>query len=539
MTSFLRLAERMPARFSLLAVLILQLLAVVLLRPSYETIDDVFLTMVASGKGICLAPDQHLVFTNILIGDVLKWLYTSAPSIPWYGLYLLAVHFVAQAAILFCALTIGRTVSTNGQTAVRLGLYLLCYGLVELQFLNRLQFTTTAFVAAEAGIFLLLLAWRRRVLRSDSPVHGPCAAAVALLVIAGMIRLESLAMALLAAGPLILLFLQGASRRTLVPCGLAAVVAAVFVTGAVVYDRAAYENDPNWQGYRALNQLRGNFHDSSFTSYSPETASVFASSGWSENDHAMIARWFSDDPDLYSAAKLREIVNAYPWRASRDMSFLAWDAFRDVARNRTVLSVMLALPFVLMVIPRGEQSQSTVLASALVTLPLLASIVWLKKVPPERVYLPIVSFPLWAALMSFAWPTTMPSHDALPFNVVRYVKSWWIWAAWQRLPTRLEIATTILIVAVVMGGFPPVPPNDPRHERSRRAAAVPPGFAARQRETMRDVGSRLAARSSLAARQSRLMVGVSDVEHRMAATNSLATGDQTSLWHNQPGTCTL
>lgn len=453
MSTLCRFAERMPLRFSLLAVLILQLLVVAVFRPSYETIDDVLMTMGASGKGISLAPDQHLVFTNILIGDVLKLLYTSAPSLPWYGLYLLVVHFFAQSAILYCALTIGRTVSNDRRTGVRLGLYLLCFGLVELQFLNRMQFTTTAFVAAEAGIFSLLLAWRRRVLNPDAPVLGPLAAAVALLVVGGMIRLESLAMALLAAGPLVLLFLQGAARRTLVPCGVAVIVAAVLVAGAVVYDHSAYEQDPNWQGYRELNRLRGNFHDSSFTYYAPETASVFARAGWSENDHAMIARWFSDDAGLYNSETLTEIVNAYPWRASRDMSFLAWDAFRDIARNRTVLAVLLVLPFVLMMIPRGEHARATVLASALAALPLLVLVVWLKKVPPERVYLPLVSFPLWAALVSFAWPSPTSENSAVRFRVVEYVKSWWIWAAWRRLPTRFEIATTLLIVAVVMGGF--------------------------------------------------------------------------------------
>jgi hypothetical protein len=453
MSTLCRFAERMPLRFSLLAVSILQLLVVVVIRPSYETIDDVLMTMAVSGKGISLAPDQHLVFTNILIGDVLKWLYTTAPSLPWYGLYLLAVHFVAQSAILYCALTIGRTVSNERQTGVRLGLYLLCFGLVELQFLNRMQFTTTAFVAAEAGVFSLLLAWRRRVLNPDASVLGPVTTAVALLVLGGMIRLESLAMALLAAGPLVLLFVQGASRRTLIPCGVAAIVAAVLVAGAVVHDRSAYEQDPQWQGYRALNRLRGNFHDSSFTYYAPETASVFARAGWSENDHAMIARWFSDDAGLYNSEKLTGIVSAYPWRASRDMSFLAWDALRDIGRNRTVLAVLLALPFVLMMIPRGEQARATVLASALATLPLLVLVVWLKKVPPERVYLPIVSFPLWAALVSFAWPFPTSENAASRFSVVEYVQSWWIWAAWRRLPTKFEIATTMLIAAVVMGDF--------------------------------------------------------------------------------------
>src|SRR5262245_57829733 len=84
-----RAAARSPLLFSYLTVLTLQLIILAIFRPSYDTIDDIFLTMVAAGKGISPAPDAHLVFSNVLIGDVLKWLYTHAPSIPWYGFYLL------------------------------------------------------------------------------------------------------------------------------------------------------------------------------------------------------------------------------------------------------------------------------------------------------------------------------------------------------------------------------------------------------------------------------------------------------------------
>ncbi len=475
-----RFASEKPLRFSLLVVLVLQLFAVVALRTSYETIDDVFLTMIASGKGICPAPDQHLVFTNVLIGDVLKWLYTCLPSLPWYGLYLLVVHYAAQAAILFCALTIGqepfvakvrkrasgfgsrmpadlddsnRNASRNAQLGARLGLYLLCFGLIETQFLNRMQFTTTAFVSAQAGIFLALLAWRRRVQHADVPVFRHLSAAVVFLVLGGMIRLDSLAMALMAASPVILLFVWDFSRRAIIPCGIAAVAATALLGGAVAYDHSVYERDPLWHGYRSLNQLRGKFQDSSWTYYSPQTADIFSRVGWSENDHEMIAHWFSDDPDLYNAAKLTNIVGAYPWQASRRMSGLFWSAFRDIMRNRTVLSLLLALPFVLSIVPGGWRSKLLILASAVAVLPLIAVVIWLKKVPPERVYLPLISFPLSTALLSFAWPVRQLPQGALRRTWTEQIKLWWIWAAWRRLPTRLEVTATLLVVAVIMGGY--------------------------------------------------------------------------------------
>ena len=105
-----RLAEWAPLRFALVTTLALVTLAVVILRPSYETCDDVFMTMIASGKGLAAAPDEHLVFTNVLVGHALKRLYAASPGIPWYGGYLLLVHWLAQAALLYVALVIGRVV---------------------------------------------------------------------------------------------------------------------------------------------------------------------------------------------------------------------------------------------------------------------------------------------------------------------------------------------------------------------------------------------------------------------------------------------
>src|SRR4029077_5929082 len=93
--------------------------------------------MIASGTGICTAPDAHLVFTNIVIGHALNWLYIAVPNVPWYGAYLFLTHFAAQVAILYCALTIGRQctagvaeLSAKDDVVKRCGLYAIYYVLV-------------------------------------------------------------------------------------------------------------------------------------------------------------------------------------------------------------------------------------------------------------------------------------------------------------------------------------------------------------------------------------------------------------------------
>ena len=81
-----RCGTRAPLAFSFATVLVLLAVTWALFRPSYDTNDDVFISMIAAGQGFCPAPDEHLVFTNVLIGHALKRLYTAWPQAPWYGM---------------------------------------------------------------------------------------------------------------------------------------------------------------------------------------------------------------------------------------------------------------------------------------------------------------------------------------------------------------------------------------------------------------------------------------------------------------------
>lgn len=462
-----RLARRMnasPLRFAVLVVLVLQVLAFVAFRPSYGTNDDVFMTMVASGRGISPAPDAHLVFTNIVIGEALKHLYSFLPEVPWYGAYLLLVHLASQAALLYGVIAIGRNVESKegrrpllgtlaradaGELGLRLSLFVLHYALVGIPLLNRLQFTSTAFLAAAAGVFLLLTALRRKTGQADAPVFALLAAATALIVAGGLIRIESLGLALLIAGPVGLAAVVTSSKRALAPCGIAAGVAAAAVVGAVAFDRFCYEHDPQWAGFRPLNQLRGKFHDEGWTKYSPETAPLFARVGWSENDHAMIAQWFSDDAVIYAPEKLTTVVQGHPWQRERQTADRYTSTFREIVRNRAVLSVFLALPLVLMVLRGGASAKRSVLGTVVAAVALVIIITWAKKAPPIRVFFPVMSFPLTVALLSLGWRR---DDDCAGYNW-SLVTSLWSFRQWRRQPIVARVAAMLLVVAMPMGVY--------------------------------------------------------------------------------------
>lgn len=120
-----------------------------LLGPRYATNDDPLIAMLPAGTGFASAPDEHLVFTNVVIGLFLERLHAAAPGLPWYGLYLLATHVVAQTALLYAALR----VEPRG---TRLALYLAWFAVAAVPFADNLHFTTTAFVTAQAGVLLAL-----------------------------------------------------------------------------------------------------------------------------------------------------------------------------------------------------------------------------------------------------------------------------------------------------------------------------------------------------------------------------------------------
>lgn len=470
-----RWSRQSPLVFALLAALFLQMFVLVAFQPSYETNDDVFMTMIASGRGFCPAPDEHLLFTNVLVGQALKHLYTAWPGMPWYGLYLLTIHYLVQVAVLYCALTADgwrASRDDNGSagaaehsaapdtesrfTGRRLALYLIYFAIVELPMLNALQFTTTAFLAAQAGLFLLWMATRRRHVQPHVSVMAQISAAIAFLAIAGLVRVESLLMALIVAAPLGLSLARQRWRPALLPSIGAATLATVFILLATACDRRSYEQDPRWSEFFGYNELRVKFNDYQWTSFKPETAGVFSAVNWTKNDHEMIARWFFDDPEVYSQANLRAIVTAYPWKSARLTLGYGWQAFRKVFGDRSVCAVLLVLPFFLVRGDRDREARWTVVGCAAMAFALVVFLTWNNKLLPPRIYFPLLSFPLGVALLFPSRNARMilgkASASAVP-NFVGLTGSLRGLFAWNAPSRGARAVVVMLIVGLAVGSY--------------------------------------------------------------------------------------
>jgi hypothetical protein len=399
------LAQRAPLRFSLLMIAVLFAAVFLMLAPAYQSNDDPQLAMIAAGKGTCDAPNEHLIYTNILIGLVLKYLYTNWPSMPWYGIYLYAVQYFAQVAILYCAIG-------SKYTRLRMGLFLLWFITVGVSQMNCLQFTMTALLAGQSGALLCLMALRRLSAGSRVQVRTLLSCGATLLVLASMIRLECFYLTCLVMAPVALLFLGWPLQRQVIAGGaLTAGTCLAFVCTLAAYNDAHY-TDPEWQNFFAYNKLRTKFNDYAWISYTPETAHVFDQANWSENDQSMIALWFYDDPALYSETRLRQVLESYPWQSQR-LTLDYWlDCARGVFLDRPFLGPLCLFPLFFCCTAWSKRAVWAILTTIATVLCLLVFTALFIKQPPTRVSFPVLTCPLMILLLlsreSVQWPKRKP-----------------------------------------------------------------------------------------------------------------------------------
>jgi hypothetical protein len=166
----------------------------------------------------------------------------------------------------------------------------------------------------------------------------------------------------------------------------------------------------------------------------------------------MIGRWFSDDAAIYTPAKMTTIVEGFPWQQERQTVERWTTAFRDIARNRAVLSVLLVLPLVVFAVQGGRYAKWSMVWTTVAAVALIAFITWTKKAPPNRVYFPLMSFPLAVSLLALGWRREAASSMSTR-RARNLVSALWSWRAWRQqcLPDRL--AVSLMAVAVVMGVY--------------------------------------------------------------------------------------
>jgi hypothetical protein len=321
-----RAVSRRPLWISLLVVSLFVAATLLVFTPRYETNDDVGMNASVAGRLGFSQPDEHLLFSNVLIGLALKKCYAVWPGVPWYGGYLFLTAALSLAAICYVFL------SQKGSewNWLLIATFLLVAGI---PFLIELQFTRVASVAALAG--LLLLAGSVRAERNG----WQCGVAAAFLIAAGLIRFESFFLICLVLSPVIAWMFWRMRRwfRAWIPCAvLLGCVALVFA--AHRFDAWYYDRDPDWKEFHRFNALLAEFTDFGHVDYTPETAPVIASAGWLPIDYLMLQNWACLDRDRFNVQTLQAVVNGLPPRSHKPTRPLL-DLFQQMIQDNELLGL--------------------------------------------------------------------------------------------------------------------------------------------------------------------------------------------------------
>jgi hypothetical protein len=312
----------------------------------FESNDDVGMAQIASGLNTG-APSAELIFSNILIGRVIKFLYQLTTRVNWYTLYLLATHFLALTGLLWAFL---RMLPTR--------LAVMLFGLLFVEFeialLLRLQFTSTAILAAVSGIILILSRDEAGGSRSSiagrisiaSPISIASLCGGGLLVLAGLIRPDAMYYALLLLAPL--LIYEAVRFRPWRSFAVIGVSVAVVMGGAAL-DAWHYRSDPAWREFMAYNRVRAAIHDLPIVKYEDNTRFFFNRIGWSYTDWGMFTNWFFTDPDTYSRERLESVLARFQesnWGRARSDQYLS-ESLRPIPNLTRLVFLNLVLAVVL------------------------------------------------------------------------------------------------------------------------------------------------------------------------------------------------
>lgn len=343
-----------PIRFWLSCALHTAYILVLLFvfTPQFNTRDDTGMMLLAAGKIIALEPTEYLIFTNILIGHILKMLYVVAPAGAWYAVYLIISLGIAHSILLMVIV----------RRSPRRFMYII-YGLYALLFASQmiinLQFTITAAIVTIAGIGLLFMPGINKFspLWKNTLVDFTTWGAVLLIVWAWMIRSESVLLVAACAIPCFTLTVFGRMQRSNWGLyGIRSALAVILCTVVAGYNTYRYDH---WgkENYIHFNKLCGEFLDFGLdmrVKVQPEDfGAIMREVGWSAFDFEMMMNWFFMDEQLYSTEKLQRLKQSFEAYDKKTFSDPAVQKEIDDNRSslmrklRSRLTQTFTLPFVL------------------------------------------------------------------------------------------------------------------------------------------------------------------------------------------------
>lgn len=300
--------------------------AIFFCEPKYEVSDDFLMeTILAGSYGTGTNP--HMLFVNILYGNLLQPLYHIFPKTNWYTISLLSFGFLACIG-----LTLILVHSLDGIRALFFNLLFLIFFSNDLFIL--LQFTKTASICCFVGGLLILYSLfhknseRKLIQQPIFFLYG-----IILCFIGSLIRIY--AVYLVAPFIIVTALCEGISnlrsksndygnyvlliKRIALCC---VIVLAIFFGHLI--DQKSYNKNSEYQYYLQYATVRGAIVDRQDYGY-PEYADDLKEIGISENDYYMLCTWNFVDPDYFPLEKLKKISNIF-----EEHNRQQWQGFQSI-----------------------------------------------------------------------------------------------------------------------------------------------------------------------------------------------------------------
>lgn len=285
-----------------LTVLVLMLL---ILRPGYETNDDISISMIANGAwGV---RNMHVICQNYLLGKLYNLFYTVGHGmIPWYAILQYAFVFSALTTVtcvLFRRLQSEQAFLVNGILLLYFGYE--CY--------IRMQYTKTAGIMLGAGAFLLFYEMEKKKINRKAVVWG-----ILLAVTGSLYRFEETAVCCVLVAGIGLYFLMNLKqwgeqkkKRLLTLLGVFGLTG-ILMVGCEILDQRLYASDPDWDAFMQYNEYRSNLTDYSIPAFA-DFEEEYKEMGISKTAYKIFRTGLNFyDPDVYSLDTLKKMDELRP-----------------------------------------------------------------------------------------------------------------------------------------------------------------------------------------------------------------------------------
>ncbi|SFC90977.1 hypothetical protein SAMN05421780_11211 [Flexibacter flexilis DSM 6793] len=353
-------------------------LVLLLVTPTYETNDDVGMIIIESGNSNMLEPSEYVLFSNILLGKILKNLNIINNQIPWHTIYIILALF-ASYSILFYTL-----IKRLGYKYATL-FYVIIFFTYGVNSLIALQFTKTASILAISAYMLLFYDYKSDNQNENIVVRY--LVAVLLFVFSSLIRFDSFFLISLIFSP-VFFYIFFLNKVYLLKRFGILVVSFFLIIAGFLYNNAAYKK---WGNFMEYNVYRATIvdYDAFEKLTDKENKELLQKVQWSENDKKSICSWFFADSNVYSLEKLK-IIHEYTNDKITDKTHLLHLTVdllksKDLKKFASKMFVLTLFLFFIALI-NGKKKEFIISVTILFIVALLfIAISIFYKVPPNRV----------------------------------------------------------------------------------------------------------------------------------------------------------